>query len=234
LLEELFATIFRCFFPSAEREFEYIVRVCAPGPPDDAVPEVSTALADVLRSPSTVELNRDLTVRPSDEKKLNVVREGSKAQALEPLFSVTARQYIDRAHDLILLPDSTLAEEPGAVSYTDPILKNDRRRMIDLIRRLRDLGLVVFRRRRIYTIGIFCVAKKNDQLRLVFDCRPANQRCRTRQKRTSQRHVPSVTCISSRTAAAFFQCHRPRRLFLLVPLDQARRIVRPRCRRLRL
>jgi hypothetical protein len=48
LLEELFATIFRCFFPSAEREFEYPVRVCALGPPDDAVPEVSTALAVAL------------------------------------------------------------------------------------------------------------------------------------------------------------------------------------------
>ncbi len=52
-------------------------RVCALGPPDDAVPVVSAALADVLRSPSTVELNRDLTVRPFDENKLNIVREGS-------------------------------------------------------------------------------------------------------------------------------------------------------------
>ncbi len=77
----------------------------------------------MLRSPSTVELNRDLAVRPLDENKLNVLQEGSTTQALEPLFSTTARQYIDHAHDLILLSDHALAEELGAVSYTDPILQ---------------------------------------------------------------------------------------------------------------
>ncbi len=57
---------------------------------------------------------------------MNIVREGSKAQALEPLVSVAARHCIDGARDLILLPDSALSDEPGAVPYAVPILKNDK------------------------------------------------------------------------------------------------------------
>ena len=61
--------------------------------------------------------------------------------------------------------------------YTDPALKV-RETQLDLIRTLRERGLICFRVNRIAILGPFTVDKKGTSLRLVFDCRMSNLFCR--------------------------------------------------------
>ena len=52
--------------------------------------------------------------------------------------------------------------------YTDPVLRR-RGEMESLVRKLAATGFLTFRKMARSKVGVFCVAKKDDQLRLIFD-----------------------------------------------------------------
>ena len=58
--------------------------------------------------------------------------------------------------------------------YNDPCFRLDHRKYIRVLRRLDEAGLLCFRRRRRQAVGLFAVAKKNGEQRLIVDARQAN------------------------------------------------------------
>ena len=77
--------------------------------------------------------------------------------------------YISKSDDEMaqLLPEYFV--EP----YVDSALRG-RRAMRGLVERLSPAGLLTWRRKCRVKAGVFCVAKKDGMLRLIFDCRPLN------------------------------------------------------------
>jgi hypothetical protein len=71
--------------------------------------------------------------------------------------------------------------------YYDPLLKRSKVMHEDLIRRMHEGGLITFTRRPRSRVGVFCVKKKHNRLRIVIDCRATNRRFR------STPHLPMGT-----------------------------------------
>ena len=61
--------------------------------------------------------------------------------------------------------------------YSDPVLRR-KVEMEGLVRKLAATGFLTFRRAARSNVGVFCVAKKDHQLRLIFDCRATNVLCK--------------------------------------------------------
>ena len=76
------------------------------------------------------------------------------------------------------------------VPHWDRRLKADRDLRLSFIKRLDAVGLISWRRRASCHIGAFFVRKKADQIRLVLDCRPANQLHRAPPKTFPGREIP--------------------------------------------
>ena len=135
------------------------------------------SLSEVLSSRNTYELEQSSTRRPYDPALLNVVKQGVQAKELRPLVDDTARTFLDNPDKYILKSDAEIDATPDSefgLPYTDPVLTSSPQLMHDLIVKLHELGLIVFKRAKVATVGLFTVAKKDGTLRLVFDCRPAN------------------------------------------------------------
>ena len=142
-------------------------------PPPDFDPQA--ALRDVLGAESALHLDRDLTVRPYDLDKIKFVKAGLRPRNLRELLPERHRHFVDQAWSEIVRTDAELPQDPTFIDpYTDPALR-DPKALRELVKVLFDLGLVVFRSKRRGVIGVFCVAKKGGWLRLIFDCRQANQ-----------------------------------------------------------
>ncbi|CAK0862525.1 unnamed protein product, partial [Prorocentrum cordatum] len=90
-----------------------------------------------------------------------------------------ARGHLEDFEKLMLRPaqESELIQQyegvPGC--HADPALQGDPRTYGRLVRRVARVGMATFTRDPACVLGVFFVAKKADELRLIVDCRRANQ-----------------------------------------------------------
>ena len=143
-----------------------------------AVPSYVSCLADVLKSDDTLHGCDLTTVRPYCADRVNVVKNRHRAIRLEPLVGDSLLEVLDQPEKFILRSDAADVEmSEGQQIYIGPLLKEPAV-LLELIRKLKKLGLVVFRRARKCSVGVFTVARKLNKLRLVLDCRQTNALCR--------------------------------------------------------
>jgi hypothetical protein len=146
------------------------------------------------------QLDRESTRRPYLAEKVGVVRDGFSPRSLDILLGPEVLHILNDPRAWILRPDSELAQlqdEDYPTPYSDPALKRPRE-LNAFIHKLHQIGtnepgcrFITFRRRCKARVGVFIVAKKDDSLRLVFDCRVAN---------LLHRAPPTSECV---TAGAF-------------------------------
>ena len=147
------------------------------------VPEPQTrgqALSALLKQPDVYRLTSvgGCTVKPYCADKVRIVREGSvhpkKLSAVigpdGAKFVAEPGRWIWRSlRDLAKLEDDELVQP-----YVDPALRNPKT-MNGLVKKLFEAGVVTFRRKCRCKVGLFFVVKKDGMLRMVVDCRLANQ-----------------------------------------------------------
>ena len=117
----------------------------------------------------------------------------NKLKILRPDWEVKPVEVVDRAppevREAFLNPtqfrrseeemEVIRASSDPVYPYWDPVLSNNRSERIKFIKQLADKGLVSFRREIFCKVGVFFVAKKRDQIRMVIDARLVNQSHRT-------------------------------------------------------
>ena len=163
-------------------------------------------LRDLLKSTSTYELSDRLTVRPYERSKVSLLNGKALTAAVElvPLVGREARPYLLNPELTMLRTDADLEHSASPKPYIDDAF-NDTAVYLDLVQTLYSLGLLVFSQVRACTVGIFTVAKKQDQLRLIFDCRPTNRLCR----KPPQSHLATPGALSEiNLSDASFQASR--------------------------
>lgn len=128
------------------------------------------ALQEVLRCRDLYDLGETTTVAPYDPSKLKVLRGGTVPRDAKSLVGSAARRFLEHADDLVVLDDAALVDLlPPTVPHWVPALARDLTARRAFVERLRQVGLVTYRRRARCHIGAFFVQKKADQIRLVLD-----------------------------------------------------------------
>ena len=140
------------------------------------------ALSELLKSSDVYELDRAISMRPYVADKVKAVREGTVPRSIlqSSLLVGDARRAAEDPFRRIVKSDAEIAElkpEDYILPYTDPVLRR-KGEMEGLVRKLAATGFLTFRRVCRSKVGVFCVAKKDDQLRLIFDCRATNILCK--------------------------------------------------------
>jgi len=134
------------------------------------------ALEEVLRSKCVYEVEEGAITAPFEEEKLNVLKGGTVPKLAVDLVDDNVANQLRDPDRHIVLPDDQLLEVGEAVRpHWDARLANNTAAKWRFIESLRKVGLITFRRRARCHIGAFFVQKKNGQIRLVLDARPANQ-----------------------------------------------------------
>ena len=115
-------------------------------------PEISPAgaLRELLKSTDVYNLDRESTRRPYCADKVRVVRDGVVPRPLVALLSEEAGAALRDPWRFIVKSDaemSLLRDEDYIEPYTDPFLKV-KKNMLGLVRKLKDIGFVTFRRKR--------------------------------------------------------------------------------------
>ena len=134
---------------------------------------------ELVRARNLYRLERSAPV-PYDRSKLNVLRnpagKGSLVELPEILPSQEKRWVANFESHLLLPPELRDEALEGAPSpYWDPKLRRSKTDYVDLLTGLADQGIISYRRRVRGRVGIFFVAKKNGDIRMVIDCRAVNR-----------------------------------------------------------
>ena len=111
--------------------------------------------------------------------KVALPSEGLTTRPLADYQSSHVRALIEGHRSGLVRPRSAVMTQrksegcPGL--YFDPALVADREMYLEFVRRGLRCGLLRIGKRCRERTGLFCVTKKSDALRLVFDCRRGNQ-----------------------------------------------------------
>ncbi|CAK0792870.1 unnamed protein product, partial [Prorocentrum cordatum] len=154
-------------FVSKESVLDRVVRSVARHgqPPTDLQPR--EAFRELLKSSNIYSAEGRLTVRPFDQDKaLDLVPDHVRQVLMEP------NRFLERHSD-------ELADEPHVEPYWGPLLnpraRANRPRLLALLRRLADMGIVVAPRKKKATVGLFVVEKMGDRPRAIVDGRQPKQ-----------------------------------------------------------
>ena len=145
--------------------------------PSPAADESAGALAGLLKSSSTEFLSGHTSVEPYDASRVNVVHAGVVPIDVFDVVPHDVQAVLRAPFQYIVHTDPELCSRPDESfprAYSDPVFVSNPSLLKELIFRLHRLGLSCFTLVRRATVGVFTVTKKGGQLRLVFDCRPAN------------------------------------------------------------
>ena len=146
-------------------------------------PEPSAgALAALLKSHDSYNVAREVPRRPYDAAKVRVLREGTVPKPLlesELLHGIQREVAADPLKHILKSDEemSEIREGDFVKPYTDPLLRS-RASLLELVRKLHVHHLITFRRVARAKVGVFTVVKKDESLRLIFDCRETNLLCR--------------------------------------------------------
>ena len=124
-----------------------------------------------MGSVDTVDIASDLIVRPYVAEEIPHARKDHPVVSLTSLLSGVSLDYAVQTERFTRL-DAEAAERAlltAPTPYMDPLLRKSQA-MSELLRTLEDRGLIVWRTSCRGTVGYFTVAKKNDKLRIIFDC----------------------------------------------------------------
>ncbi|CAK0795513.1 unnamed protein product, partial [Prorocentrum cordatum] len=145
---------------------------------DSAVSERG-ALARLLKGRSGYAPAPSCSVGSYEYSKVSMPSDLHDSPSLISMLPSEARKHLEDFEKLMLRPaqESELIKKcegvPGC--HTDPALQKDPRTYGRLVRRVARVGMVTFTRDPACVLGVFFVTKKADKLRLIVDCRRANQ-----------------------------------------------------------
>lgn len=157
-----------------------------------------------------------------EKDKVSLPRLGSDPVVLERVLDREAVGLLQEFEDRLLVEDEIgdwRARTHRVGSYTDVVLRKDRRAYVGFVQELVSRGLVRASRVRKAAVTPFFVAKKAGQQRLVLDCRRSNSLFRHAppmeigsSESLSSVDVPTGTTLFSASAdieACFYQCGLP-------------------------
>ena len=151
------------------------IRACLPAPARSDLC-ADGALCALLRSRDIYDVEQSCAVQPYDPDKLKVLRGQTVPKDARALVGDTAGEFLlHSATRIERAADDPVFEGALPQPHWDARLRLSRRVRRDFILRLHAVGLVAWRRRAKQQAGIFFVAKKDDTIRMVVDCRPANE-----------------------------------------------------------
>ena len=165
--------------PSQESALDRVVRSVARHgpPPSDLRPR--EAFQELLKSSNIYSEEGRLTVRPFDQGKVSLLQGSVEPREALDLVPDHVRQVLEEPARFLERHSDELADEPHVEPYWDPVLnprvRANHQRLLALLRRLADMGIVVATRRKKATVGLFFVEKKGDRLRMIVDGRQPNQ-----------------------------------------------------------
>ena len=151
-------------------------RLAAYGPPDESVPPLGCCLKELLKCEDSVSGVAPPTVRPYTADRIKLVGPDHVTVELRTCLDDKAAAALCNAKSVIFSGDFSEWEAAASKPYTDPALK-DYATVLKLVQLLHSRGLVEFTTYRYSSVGVFCVGKKDNWLRLVFDARMANLGC---------------------------------------------------------
>ncbi|CAK0841912.1 unnamed protein product, partial [Prorocentrum cordatum] len=137
------------------------------------------ALARLLKGRSGYTPSLSCSVGSYEYSKVSLPGDLYNAPSLISMLPSEARIQLEDFEKHMLRPaqESELIRQfegvPGC--HTDPVLQKNPRAYGRLVRRAADIGPVTFTRDPACVLGVFFVTKKADKLRLIVDCRRANQ-----------------------------------------------------------
>ncbi|CAK0869717.1 unnamed protein product, partial [Prorocentrum cordatum] len=145
---------------------------------DSAVGERG-ALARLLKGRSGHQPAPSCSVGSYEYSKVSMPNDLHDSPSLISMLPSEARKHLEDFEKLMLRPaqESELIQPHEGVPgcHTDPALQKDPRTYGRLVRRVAKVGMVTFTRDPVCVLGVFFVTKKADKLRLIVDCRRANQ-----------------------------------------------------------
>ena len=151
------------------------------------------ALRELLKSRDIYDFSPGAHTARYDPDLLTVLRRQSKPMDARLLLDGDALEYLRRPEDYIMLGDDDLQRVGDPiVPHWDQQLGSSKQCRRNFIKRLDSVGLITWRRRVRCTVGCFFVAKKDDSIRLVVDCRPVNQL----RRRSPKTHLSTPGALS--------------------------------------
>jgi hypothetical protein len=136
------------------------------------------ALLELLRSHSFYD-DAPCSVVGFDPTKLKILTKDPKPKPIRSVGSAEVKRVFSDLSQFIRKSDQQCEADCEGLRpiepYWDERLKSDRATRVRFIKQLARLGLVGFRRRIRSRVGIFFVAKKGDQIRMVVDARATNR-----------------------------------------------------------
>ena len=112
--------------------------------------------------------------------KLSIPHDQQQACPLHTVLEAQPHKQLSHiSHHMSLSPEeyeAVIVDEGIAGTYTDPVLKHNRKKYVEFVRMLFDRGLISFvDARKVKTkCGLFFVTKKNGNIRFIIDARRAN------------------------------------------------------------
>ncbi|CAK0871325.1 unnamed protein product, partial [Prorocentrum cordatum] len=157
--------------PSQESALDRVVRSVARHgqPPADLRPR--EAFQELLTSSNIYSEEGRLTVRPFDQDKVPLLQGSAEPREALDLVPDHVRQVLMEPSRSLERHSDELAGEPHVEPCWGPLLnprvRANRPRLLALLRRLADVGIVVAPRRKKVTVGLFFVEKKGGRLRMI-------------------------------------------------------------------
>ncbi|CAK0812001.1 unnamed protein product, partial [Prorocentrum cordatum] len=137
------------------------------------------AFQELLKSSNIYSEEGRLTVRPFVQDKVSLLQGSVEPREALDLVPDHVRQVLMEPEKFLERHSDELADEPHIEPYWDPLLnprvRANHPRLLALLKRLADMGIVVATRRKKATVGLFFVEKKGDRLRMIVDGRQPNQ-----------------------------------------------------------
>ncbi|CAK0879805.1 unnamed protein product, partial [Prorocentrum cordatum] len=122
----------------------------------------------------------DLPLRPYAPHLASWPELGNEPQWLADRLGTSERcSLLDLDHALLLPPpsfDEAVETEGGPTLYMDPVMERNRPLYLEFIQSGISRGVFVLGKERTEDVSAFFVAKKDERIRMVLDCRRSNQR----------------------------------------------------------
>jgi hypothetical protein len=120
---------------------------------------------------------KNCAVEPLDIDRLKILMGETRPKDIEELVGPDALPFVvDPSRRIVRSDDEmcALEDSPAPACYMDDGLRTNPSRLLALVTRLHEVGLIGFRRSVKAFIGFFAVGKKDGMQRLVIDARPPN------------------------------------------------------------
>ena len=149
-------------------------------PLETAIPSPRAAFSELLHGRSVYDESAGRNIgRLRNVGQISLPKTAVEGPRLSEIAPAHARQYLEDGYSRMLVPSNELdhrLDSCDVIPHWDPSLVRNRRLYIRFIKLLYSKGMLVFldESERREEVGVFFVAKKSDQLRMIVDARRSN------------------------------------------------------------